>query len=556
MSANQSNDPYHLVDFQSLFHRFGYLVLGGVLSTAVSFPASATEKIVFRYGIITRELEIEAIEQFAIDGIPTNELEYYLQKLGVAEEEWKTYRQYLQSSMDIDFILLNRFLNSEFGDTILTELGDVIQTSSGLNGKSSLRAAITQASMEADGLTPLNVLRQLPTDLLIDFSDIHSLYQTTQQIFNGTSIVIESIQQLSAEEIEAQSIIHNYSELPDLRLPGEHGVKQSRLELEDASRNRQFYVDVYQPRQWRSRKTAVVVFSHGLGDSPEAYQREAEHLASYGFFVAVPQHPGSDSLQKAAFWRGLESNIYEISEFLERPTDITYLLDELESRNASEYEGRLDLENVGMGGHSFGGYTALALAGATIDFESLMENCAQKFEDLNISLLLQCDALKLPRQNYNFRDSRITSVAVKNPITSSIFGTNGLSEVEIPVMLLAGSLDPVTPAIYEQFPTFQWFKAEPRYLALMEGQAHIDISVLDAGMTRILDLFESLNLAPPEQLERYFRALSIAFFKTHTARRTDYRLYLRSAYADHLSQDQSSRIYLISEDSSEDLVKQ
>jgi predicted dienelactone hydrolase len=503
-----------------------------------------------------RELEIEAIEQFAIDGTVTDELDYYLRELGVANEDREAYRQYLQTSANIDPIVLNRLLNSRFGDEILNELGSTIQTMSGLNGKSSLRAAITQASLGPDGLTPLNVLRQLPTDLLIDFGDIRSLYQATRQIIDGTSEAIENIRQLSAEETSAQLVNHDYSELPDLRLTRGHDVARSRFQLEDASRDRQFYVDVYQPRQWRSGKTPVVVFSHGLGDSPEVYRREAEHLASYGFFVAVPQHPGSDSLQQAEFRRGTTNDIYQIDEFIERPTDITYLLDELESRNATEYEGRLDLENVGMGGHSFGGYTALALAGATIDFENLIEDCNQKFKDLNISLLLQCDALELPKQDYSFRDSRITSVAAKNPITSSVFGADGLADAEVPVMLLAGSLDPVTPAIYEQFRSFQWFKAEPRYLVLMEGQAHIDISALDVGVTRILDLFESLSLAPSEQLAQYSKALSVAFFETYAARRTDYRLYLRSAYADYVSQEQPFKIYLISEGSSDDLISQ
>lgn len=46
------------------------------------------------------------------------------------------------------------------------------------------------------------------------------------------------------------------------------------------------------------------------------------------------------------------------------------MIDELERRNPSQFEGRLDLQNVGVPGHSFGGYGALAVAGAVIDFQA------------------------------------------------------------------------------------------------------------------------------------------------------------------------------------------
>lgn len=540
---------------RSLLH-FVKLILSGALAITTVLPAKAAEEIVFQRGLFTSSLRVEDLERFAEDGTVSKELRGHLERLGVNEEEWETYQSYLQLSVEVDPLVLDRYLNSSFGDEILTEIGNTVQTVSRLNGKSSLRAAINRAARDPDGLTPLNVLRQLPIDPLVQFDDAQALHQAARQIIDGTISAIESIQQLSAEEIAAQSVDIDYSELPDLRLPGRYGVERFDFELEDVSRDRRFKVFVYRPHQWLPGKTPVVVLSHGLGDAPEVFRVEAEHLASYGFFVAVPQHPGSDALYQAAFRRGIEGEIYQIDEFLERPRDVTHLLDELERLNAAEYEGRLDLENVGMGGHSYGGYTALALAGAKIDFQNLAEDCAQRFRELNLSLLLQCDALKLLNQDYDFRDSRITSIAVKNPFTSSIFGPDGIAEVEVPVMLIAGSHDPVTPAVYEQFRAFRWFSTKPRYLLLMEGQAHVDISALDVGVTQILDLVESLNLAPPEQLEQYSKALSVAFFETHTARRVDHRLYLRSAYADHLSQEQLFKIYFVSEGSSEDLINQ
>jgi predicted dienelactone hydrolase len=525
--------------------------LGGVITTAIALPAQALEKINFRYGLAIRSLEISSIERFANDGTVAEDLEFYLQILGVPDTERDLYRDRLMTPINVDPVLLNRFLHSRLGEEILTEIGQVVRTPSGHNGKLTIRAAITLASQEPGGLTPLNILRQLPTELQIDFGDMQALHHQMQTVIDGTVAATDSIKQLSLQEIATAQTVIDYTDLPDLRKPGSLAIRQSRLELYDARRDRQFYVELYQPQQLPSEPVPVVIFSHGLGDSPQAYRQEAEHLASDGFLVAIPQHPGSDNLQQEAFKRGTTNEIYQISEFIDRPQDITYLLDELESRNASEFEGRLNLQNVGMGGHSFGGYTALALAGATIDFENLARDCRQRLRELNLSLFLQCHALDLPFQTYDFRDPRITSIVVKNPVNSSIFGPQGLAQVQIPVMVLAGSHDPVTPAVYEQFRTFRWFTTEPRYLVLMEGQAHFDISALDIGTTQIMDWAKEFDLASPEQVDHYSKTLAVSFFKTYTKRRLDYRLYLRAAYADYVSQDQPFKIYLVSEDSSE-----
>jgi predicted dienelactone hydrolase len=531
---------------------FGSLFLGAALSVLAALPTPAADKVFFKYGPILRSLEIDSIEAFATDGTVAEDLAFYFRIANIDEAEQVAFREALQTSAPIDPLLLDRFLYTDFGEEILTGIGNMVQTRGGLNGMSSLRAALILAAMEPDGLTLLNLFRQLPTDLQIDLNTAQELQQTIERIVDGTKTSIADIKELSAEEIAREPVVE-YDQLPDLRQPGSYGVEQYRIELNDTNRNRQFYVDIYQPRRWPAGKTPVVIFSHGLGDAPAAAQEEAAHLASYGFVVAAPQHPGSDSVQKDAFIAGTSKELYQINDFLDRPRDVSFLLDELERRNATDFEGRLNLTQVGIGGHSFGGYTALALAGATIDFDYLATACNRRFRYLNVSLLLQCDALKLPREAYNFRDPRITAVIIKNPVNSSVFGPQGLAQVDIPVLVASGSHDPATPAVFEQFQTFPWFTVQPRYLVLMEGQAHIDISDLDVGLAQMLNSIEGLTLAPSEQLTEYAKALSVAFYETFVARKPDYQLYMRSAYADYLSQNQDFKIYMISEGSAEDL---
>ena len=274
--------------------------------------------------------------------------------------------------------------------------------------------------MSEEGLTLLNFLHNFSTDLQLDVNKVLLAGEYLEILGRGTNELVETTKELTAEAIETQN--YDFTQLADLRQPGKYAVSpRQTLQLIDEKRQREYYVHLYLPETWREGKTPVVVVSHGLGSKPEDFAQRAEHLASYGYVVAVPQHPGSDFHYIEELKEGLRRRVFEVNEFIDRPLDVSYLLDELEKLNQTQFNQRLDLNNVGIFGHSFGGYTALALAGATIDFENLKKNCTRKVWGPNLSLLLQCQALNLPHQEYNLRDERIKSVVTVNTVASSIF---------------------------------------------------------------------------------------------------------------------------------------
>jgi predicted dienelactone hydrolase len=159
-------------------------------------------------------------------------------------------------------------------------------------------------------------------------------------------------------------------------------------------------------------------------------------------------------------------------EFIDRPLDVKYLLDELERLDAANPNLQLNLRQVGVIGQSFGGYTVLALAGASLNFEQLQKDCKALEDSLNVSLLLQCRALELPRIQYNLRDERVKAAIAINPITSSIFGKDGMSDIQIPVTLVSSSDDKIAPALPEQIQPFTWLNNPEKYLVLLEGGTH------------------------------------------------------------------------------------
>jgi predicted dienelactone hydrolase len=535
-----------------MVRRWGRALALNCLSTLiVTLPMRAAEKLYLTYGPLKFSLKVESLETFAKQGTINKDLAFYL---GFASPEDRAeFRKALLKRADISPVILSRFFNSAIGEDILTRLGLLIAIEGGNNGKYALRAALIQAASDPQGLTLLTFLEKFPTNMQFQGELMLAFAQAVDRVTQGTEFFVQKMQQWTAEEAISQPPT-NFAALPDIRKLGPHGVKEETWTLTDNSRNRKFYVLVYKPQRWRDGKTPVVILSHGLASRPEDFSDRAKHLASYGYVVAVPQHPGSDFQQAQALLGGYSRQIFDVNEFINRPKDISYVIDELQRRNQSEFEGRLDLESVGAYGHSFGGYTVLALAGAEIDFEHLAQDCSKQLGGLNTSLLLQCRALDLPRQTYSLRDRRVKAVIAANPINSSIFGPHGLGKIQVPVMIGAGSYDPAAPVVFEQARSFPWLKTPNKYLMMSEGQAHVDFSELDAGITGTIESVGDLTLPSPDLLSGYADGMTLAFFEIYTASNADYRLYLQASYAKYLSQGQTFSLDFISAASADKLA--
>ena len=188
-----------------------------------------------------------------------------------------------------------------------------------------------------------------------------------------------------------------------------------------------------------------------------------------------------------------------------------------------------------MIGHSLGGYTVLTLAGATINFEQLRQFCVNN-NSLNMSTLVQCEAAKLPPATYPVQDERVKAVIALNPVSSMLLGESGISQIQRPLMMVAGSEDIVTPAVPEQIRPFTWLTTPEKYLALIKNGTHF--SVLESSDTEgnVLPVLPSMIGENPEVARSYLNALSVAFLQTHLANRPEYRPYLSASYAKFISQ--------------------
>jgi predicted dienelactone hydrolase len=134
----------------------------------------------------------------------------------------------------------------------------------------------------------------------------------------------------------------------------------------------------------------VVLFSHGLGGSRENNTYLGKHWAARGYVVVFLQHPGSDE----SVWKDARplrrmaamERAANFENFMLRVKDVSAVLDWIEEwngltestggkvpspqpspkgRGSSVLAGRLDLDRLGMSGHSFGAVTTQAVSGQT-----------------------------------------------------------------------------------------------------------------------------------------------------------------------------------------------
>ena len=116
----------------------------------------------------------------------------------------------------------------------------------------------------------------------------------------------------------------------------------------------------------------AIVFSGGGGDDGSGYADLANHWASHGFVVFQPVHFDSFThyhhISRSKVWAHWRTTwdvwglvLGEERMWRARCEDISRLLDEV-----GDFEGRIDVNRIGIGGYSYGAHVACLLGGAQL----------------------------------------------------------------------------------------------------------------------------------------------------------------------------------------------
>jgi predicted dienelactone hydrolase len=234
---------------------------------------------------------------------------------------------------------------------------------------------------------------------------------------------------------------------------GAYTVSSTAFVWHDVSRNRTIPVKIYYPAAHNGENFPVIVFSHGLGGSIDCCSYLATAWASRGFVAVFLQHPGSDE----NVWKGKILILNELRESYRynwngrtRALDIRFVLDHLEQLAAKNHwlAGKLDLNQIGVGGYDLGALASLLVTGQVP-----------------------------PDQGGSLYDSRIRAVlAMSPPVNSS--GRNYrevYDPIEVPAFFITGTEDDGivgTTKAYQRRIPFDSMSRNNRYLIVFQGGDH------------------------------------------------------------------------------------
>jgi predicted dienelactone hydrolase len=515
--------------------------------------AQAAEAITIRAtGPFILTLDIDDLETFAATGEVTGSFKLYARFLNA--EQRASLRNLLQVKLPLDVVTVSHLSYSPLGRDAITNVGKILQSVPGENGFYALRAAVINAAAQAgpEGWTAIDVMRAFPGQSIeVSLAGLAELQRELSIYGSYNQAFVQAIQAQAQAEAATQTAV-NPAALPNLSQPGPYSIVRRTLTVTNPALrqtqqgltvNYDFDVDVYLP-EGRSGPAPIAIVSHGFGAVKEDFIFLNEHLASHGYVVLAPDHVGSDLRYREVFLGGRLNTLLSPIEFINRPQEISFLIDELERLvdTSPDWAARLDLSRIAAIGDSLGSSTVMALAGATIDPHRLAAVCDRNTLILNFSLYLQCRARFLPPKPYTLADPRIKAVIAAHNLGSGLYSPESIGQITVPLLMVSGNADIVAPVVTEQFAPFLWLTTEPRYLALLQSGTHFSTKPPGEGAEAVPNL---LTGAHREVGATHYKTLATAFLGAHLQGQAEYLPYLTATYARAMGEGQPMTVDLI-----------
>lgn len=190
----------------------------------------------------------------------------------------------------------------------------------------------------------------------------------------------------------------------------------------------------------------LILISHGASGTELNHHNLGTRLARDGYLVAAVRHNGDNWQDRSLLTSGRYLS--------ERPLQLSRVLGVL--LTSPEWGARIPIGRIGAVGHSAGGYSVLALAGAQADPQRSAQHCRTVQDDPGYCLLAKGSAGNEPpataagaastvlpgEQRVLVADRRISAVVALAPM-AVVFTAESLAAITVPVRVIMAEHDMV-----------------------------------------------------------------------------------------------------------------
>lgn len=200
---------------------------------------------------------------------------------------------------------------------------------------------------ESFGPYPVGVTRTLLVDPSRDDATTKSLRTLPTEIWYPSTAATEHLP------------LNKHSDFLFNRNPAMTMALKMAFDVDVSGFDAQFENTAFRDAPVADGKFPLIIFSHGNGGFRMQNVFWCEHLASHGYIVVAPDHTGN-SAATIIDGKLVVYNNDRIQAAKDRPLDISFVITQMGRWNTegdSRFTRKIDMDKIGVGGHSFGGYT-------------------------------------------------------------------------------------------------------------------------------------------------------------------------------------------------------
>ncbi len=382
--------------------------------------------------------------------------------------EWfktKQIKNFLQLSRFLEFPIFKQegfskqILRSWMGRKLISQLSQTIIIPKDKDGVQIFNT-IENLFDKKQEISILDILREIPNkEIKLNLNNLILIISSWKKELEQQQALVEKLNLVKISDLKDSHYLKK-KEIDAFRI--------YTREIDVSHRDKPINIEIFEPNIIDLKKD-LIIFMPGLGGDNGNFKWIGKALANRGWPVIFIDHPGSNS---EAF-----NSVINENDTLPGGADIfLYRIKDLDEVLISFENNSLGFQNKSyiLMGHSLGSLISFLYEGNP-PINGLDKRCDNALNDLgltNLSKLLQCQLSEIPIPEFN-KSSKLRAIVGFSAFGGLIWPSSNSSGIDVPILLIGGTYDLITPLISEQFKVFlaNENNSLSRFL-IIEGASH------------------------------------------------------------------------------------